>query len=254
LCGLFKVLPVILLLCLTLVAQSFPPRPTGPVADYAGVIDQQTQQKIATLAQALWDQAQFGLVVATIDALGNSTIDEYAPQLYKEWGIGQKGHDEGALLLLSLNPRRVRIEVGYGSEGYLNDAKTGRILDQYGIPYFKSGDFSTGMLGVSGAIAGVVAHEKGITLTSPDVQAATDQPPPRVLSWLQLILIAVVLGLLLGTRPGRALLLLLIMSSLAGGGRGGRGGGGFGGGFGGGGFGGGFGGGGSGGGGSSRGF
>ncbi len=250
-------IPCILLLCIPLLARNFPARPSGPVADYANVIDQPTQEKIVTLAQALWDQAKFGLVVATLDSLGNSTIDDYASQLYKQWGIGNKGSDEGALVLLSLDPRKVRIEVGYGAEGYLNDAKVGRILDQYGTPYFKNGDFSAGLLGISGAIGGVVAHEKGITLNDANNFAPPDQLPLHALSWQQLILIAIVLSLLLGTRFGRTLLFAFVLSSLLGGGRGrggGFGGGGFGGGFGGGGFGGGFGGGMSGGGGASRGF
>ena len=232
-----------LLLCISLFAQTFPPRPSGPVADYANVIDAPTQQKITTLAQALWDQAQFGLVVVTLDSLNAVTIEDYAAQLYKLWGIGRKGSDEGALVLLSLNPHRVRIEVGYGAEGYLNDAKTGRILDGYGIPYFKTGDYSPGLLGVCGAIGGVVAHEKGITLNNPDIVTPSAQGSLPRISWVQLILIALVLALLLGTRFGRTLLVVFIASSFLGGGRGSGGG-----------FGGGFGGGMSGGGGSSRGF
>ena len=92
--NLLLVIACILLLCLPTFAQDFPARPSGPVADYANVIDAVTRQKITTLAQALWDQAQFGLVVATLPSIGSSTIDEYAPQLYKQWGIGKKGSDE----------------------------------------------------------------------------------------------------------------------------------------------------------------
>ncbi len=249
---LFKTIAIILLLCISLFSQTFPPRPSGPVADYANIIDAPTQQKIVTLAQALWEQAQFGLVVVTLDSLNVITIEDYAAQLYKLWGIGNKGSDEGALVLISMNPHRVRIEVGYGSEGYLNDAKTGRILDGYGIPYFKTGDYSAGLLGVCGAIGGIVAHEKGITLNNPDVVAPPVQGPLPKVSWVQLAFIGLVLFLLLGTRFGRTLLVVFIASSFLGGGRGS--GGGFGGGFGGGGFGGGFGGGMSGGGGLSRGF
>ena len=227
------------------------------MADYAGIIDEPTQQKITALAQTLWDQAKFALVVATLPSLGNATIDDYAPQLYKQWGIGNKGSDEGALILLSLDPRKVRIEVGFGAEGYLNDAKTGRILDQYGVPCFKNGDFSAGLLGISGAIGQIVAHEKGIafnnTVNNADIPAPPGQNPLPAFSWQQLVLIAILLSLLFGTRFGRTLFFAFLLSSFLGGGRGLRGGG-FGGGFGGGGFGGGFGGGMSGGGGASRGF
>jgi len=229
-------LALTLLFCISLFAQTFPARPTGPIGDYARVIDAATQQKITTLAQALWEQAQFGLVVATVPSLGNESIDEYAPELYKQWGIGKKGADEGALVLLSLDPRRVRIEVGLGSEGYLNDAKAGRLIDDYGLPSFKAGDYAGGLLEISGAIGGIVAHEKGITLSDPSVIAQTDQRPLPHVSLFQLILIGVVLLLLFGTRTGRTLFWALLVSSLFSGGRGG-GGGGFGGGMGGGGFG-----------------
>jgi uncharacterized protein len=231
--------------------QEYPTRPAGPVADLAGIIDAGAAQKMTLLAQALWEQAKFGLVVATVPTIGEGSIDEYAAELYKRWGIGEKGVDEGVLVLLSMNPRRVKIEVGYGSEGYLNDAKCGRILDEYGIAWFKKNDFSSGLLNVSAAIAEEVAHEKNLTLEAPRAQAPPSQRYAHArLSPFQIIIAIIILGLLLGTPFGRTLLFMMLLSSMSGRG----GGGGFGGGFGGGGFGGGFGGGGSGGGGASRGF
>lgn len=243
-----------LLLTQMLDAADYPPRPAGPVADFAKCIDAPTQQKITDLAQALWEQAGFGLIVATFPSLGTYTIEEYAPELYKRWAIGKKDSAEGALLLLSLDPRRVRIEVGYGAEGYITDAKAGRIIDDYGLHSFKQNDFSTGLLNVSAGIAKAVEEEKGISLTMPSGSVATSAATAyQPLSTAKIILILIVLALLLGTPFGRSFLWMMILMSLMGGGRGGSRGG-FGGGFGGGGFGGGFGGGSSGGGGASRGF
>ncbi len=244
----------VLAFCSVSLGQTFPDRPAGPVADFANVISQTAQQKITLIAQALWEQAGFGLVVATIPKIENSTIDEYAPELYKRWGIGKKGSDEGTLVLLSLDPRKARVEVGYGSEGYLNDAKTGRILDEYGVPYFRNSDFSTGLVNVSLAIAGEVAHEKNLVLTLPRESGFAPARSGGVrVSPLHLVLFVIVAIFLLGTPFGRAILWAMLLSGLMGGGQR-RIGGGFGGGFGGGGFGGGFGGGSSGGGGASRGF
>jgi uncharacterized protein len=235
--------------------QTYPERPSKPVADLAGVIDQPTQQKISLVAQALWEQAGFALVVATVPKIENAVIDEYAPELYKRWGIGKKGSDEGALILLSLDPRKARIEVGYGSEGYLNDAKTGRILDESGVPYFRTGDYATGALNVSLAIAAEVAQEKRVSLSLPGPNRyPAGRYHPVKISPLSIILILLALAFLLGTKIGRTILWTLVITSFFSGGRGGGSGGGFGGGFGGGGFGGGFGGGSSGGGGASRGF
>ena len=226
-------------------AQSFP-RPTGSVADYAGIIDNATQQNLTVLAQQLWEKGRFGLVVATVPDLKDLPIEDLATQLYEEWGIGDKESSEGALVLLSMQPRKIRIEVGYGSEGYLNDAKTGRIID-YGIPRLKNGDFSGGLLDISSAVASVVVHEKGISLDGV-VQSKT--PQKNGFSVVKFILMLIIASLLIGTPFGRALLIAFILS----GGRGGYRSSGFGGGMGGGGFGGGFGGGMSGGGGASRGF
>lgn len=239
----------------------FPPRPAAPVADYAGVIDAASIDKLNTIAEALWQQANFSLVIATIKSLGDMPVEDYANRLYGNWGIGDRKNSEGALVLVSMEPRKVRIEVGYGSEGYLNDAKAGRILDDFGIPYFKSNDFGSGLVAVSFAIAEVVSKEKNFSFMVPGVEIPRQPPLPAMpkFSAFQLIFFVLLVVLLLGTKMGRTLLWFMILSNLLGGGRGGYRSSGFGGGFGGsgrgfgGGFGG-FGGGGSGGGGASRGF
>jgi uncharacterized protein len=251
----FEVTLLLTLFILDITAQNIPERPTGPVADFAGVIDDTSKQKLTLLSQALWEQANFGLVVMTVKNTENIPIEEYTVKVYEQWGIGKKGSDEGALVLLSSEDRKVKIEIGYGSEGYLNDAKVGRILDEYGVPYFSKSAYSKGLLLISYALSQVVSDEKGIVLKSPQGQALTqDEMASKGISGIQLLLVVIAILLLLGTRTGRSILFLLLMSSLTGGGRG-RYGGGFGGSsFGGGGFGGGFGGGRSGGGGASRGF
>jgi len=248
--------PILLVVCLmvlvhlTAQAQEYPARPTGPVADLGKVVDAPGRQQIIALAKALWEQAGFALVVATVPSIGQQSIDEYAPELYRRWGIGKKGVDEGALVLLTLDPRNIRIEVGFGSEGYLNDAKVGRILDQYGLPHFRLGEYSLGLINVSAAIASEVAKEKGITLVGSPQARVPEPTSEQPISLFELIFFILILGILVATPFGRSLLAALFLSSMMRGGR--RGGGGFGGGFGGGGFGGGFGGGGSGGGGASR--
>ena len=235
---------------LTPYAQEYPAKPTGPVADLGRVVDASTRQQITALARALWERAGFALVVATVPSIGQQSIDEYAPELYRRWGIGKKGVDEGALVLLTLDPRSIRIEVGFGSEGYLNDAKVGRIIDQHGLPHFRVGEYSPGLVKISAAIASEVAKEKNITLVGAPQTAVSEPMPEQPVSIRELIFILLILIVLVATPFGRTLLAALFLSSMMRGGR--RGGGGFGGGFGGGGFGGGFGGGSSGGGGASR--
>lgn len=247
----------ILLFCLlgafSALGSTYPKRPDGPVGDYAGILDHNTVSSVSRISQALWEQAGFALIIATVPSIGDLTIEEYATSLYEKWGIGSKDTDEGVLILLSLNPRRVRIEVGYGAEGYLNDAKTGRFLDNYGVPRFRNGEYSAGILALAVEIAKTVESEKQISLKLP-IQSYRSEysEESNEISPFSIILFIIIFIVMISTRFGRSLLLFLLINSLLGGRRGGYGsggGGGFGGGFSGG-FGGGF----SGGGGSSRSF
>jgi uncharacterized protein len=245
-----KILLSVLFLVFSAFAAEYPVRPQGPVGDYAAILDEGTTASITQISQVLWDQAGFALVIATVPSIGDESIEEYATMLYEKWKIGAKEKNEGALILLSLNPRRVRIEVGYGAEGYLNDAKTGRLLDTYGVPFFKTGNYGRGMLALAIGITREVEAEKKIRLTvSTNGYAGQAPVADRKVSPFSTVLLIVVLILLLSTRFGRSLLFWMLMSGLMGGRQGGSGRG-FGGGFGGGGFGGGI----SGGGGSSRSF
>jgi uncharacterized protein len=245
-----KFLALLLLSVCPAFSANIPTRPQGPVADYASVLDGSTEAALTRISQSLWQQAKFALVIATVPSIGEESIEQYSSFLYEKWKIGAEGKDEGVLILLSMEQRKIRIEVGYGAEGYLNDSKTGRLLDNYCIPYFKKGDYSGGMLSLAVALAKEVEKEKGIALSMPVNQYRPDYEQEVQLSPVQLIFILIALVLLLSTRFGRSLLFWILVSSMSGSGRR-RGG--FGSGFGGGGYGG-FGGGMSGGGGSSRSF
>ena len=155
-------------------------------------------------------------------------------------GIGRKGEDRGVLLLVSLEDRLMRIEVGYGLEGIIPDGLAGEVRDRYMVPFFKEGKYGEGLYAGSLALASVIAKDAGVTLNQSGQVAP--QPAQRTerrsaFNFFPLLIIILIIWTLTrgkGRRGGLAALLLL---SMLGGGRGGRGGG-----FGGGGFGGGFGG------------
>ena len=88
--------------------------------------------------------AQLGVV--TIDSTDGQPLEEYALDILRGWGIGSKEKNNGVLILLAVEDRKSRIEVGYGLEGALPDGKTGWIQDEFMIPYFSTGDYSTGIL------------------------------------------------------------------------------------------------------------
>ena len=92
----------------------------------------------------------------------------------REWGIGSKNND-GVLLLLSVEERQIVIEVGYGLEGALPDGKTGRILDNYAMPYLKSDDFSTGLREAFSALIGETATEYGVEINGSSLAPDEDE-------------------------------------------------------------------------------
>ncbi|PKM98222.1 MAG: hypothetical protein CVU79_04145 [Elusimicrobia bacterium HGW-Elusimicrobia-3] len=222
-------------------AQGAAPAPRAYVNDTAGVLDSRTTAKLNAVLADLDARANAQVAVLTVKTLGDRDIETYAVETYKKWGIGDKKTSRGVLLLVAVEDRKSRIEVGYGLEGILPDGLTGAIQDDYMLPYFKAGDYSAGVVQGSLALAMTIAKDSGITLSegAQGAQGARRQARPLTAGQKILALLLLVGFIIFAIRhPVLAILLLQTMT---------RGGGGFGGG----GFGG-FGGGSSGGGGSSR--
>jgi uncharacterized protein len=233
------------------------PPPTGYVNDFAGVLSPSTIQSVDALCAQVDRKAHAQIAVVTIKTLDDDqSIEEFATALEDKWKVGPKGTDRGVLMLLVMKPRRGRIEVGYGLEGILNDAKVGDIGRSM-VPAATQGDYNTAVpLGVQ-QIAQVIATDAGVTLTAtqpmPQYQYQGQQQPQTIhLSFFELVVGGGVLLLILIflVATGNTGLIFFLLGNLLGGGGGRRGGGDWGGGGGGGGFGG-FGGGSSGGGGAS---
>ncbi len=207
------------------------------------MLDGRAAAALSGLLSELEAKADAQVAVVTVKDLGGSDPESYAAGLYEKWGIGNKATDRGALILVSVDDRRARIETGYGLEGVLPDGLAGEILDKHMVPFFRKGDYTGGVLRGASAVASIVARDRGVELTG-GVPAGRQSKRGGWLSNLLFIALLLVLAPVIIRNP---FLLLLLLS----GGRGGRGGfgdGGFGGGFGG------FGGGGSGGGGAGRGW
>jgi uncharacterized protein len=226
------------------------PELTEPVNDFAQIIDPESaramEHAIRTLEAATGDV----VVVATVPNVEPfADIREYAVQLFENHGrgIGNREKDNGLLILLALDERRVWIEVGYGLEPFITDGYAGETSREYMAPEFRQGRYGAGLLAGTSRIIGRIAQGRNVQLTGVDIPVERARPaPPRLpLRWIVLIFIAIVLLSRAGGGPGSGLRgrrRHLWWSGVGpfGGGFGRRGG--FGGGFGGGGFGGGFGG------------
>jgi uncharacterized protein len=126
-------------------APSFPPL-TGRVVDEAGLLSQAAQDKLTALLAEHEQQTGNQVVVVTVKSLQDYDIQDYGVQLGRAWGIGQKGKNNGVLLIVSQNPRKVGIETGYGMEGDLTDAQSKLIIENAILPFFKKGDYDSGVL------------------------------------------------------------------------------------------------------------
>lgn len=131
------------------------------VNDFANVISSEDEIKMQQQGEALYKKFGAQVVVATIKSLDGASLEDYSLQMARSWGIGSKNDDNGILLLLAVDERKVRIEVGTGLEGALPDSKTGRILDNYGMSYFKENDFSQGLSSVYSSLVNEVYIEYG---------------------------------------------------------------------------------------------
>lgn len=176
-----KVLGLLLLVVMTamfiapgvlLAAPDLPAVPSPPifVQDYAGLLDEQTKNKITGLGQEIERQSGAQLVVVTVNGLDGYPISEYANDLFRKWGLGDKKKNNGVLLLvnkenlLAGKSGKVRIEVGYGLEGAIPDGKAGRILDNYVLPRWQNREYSNGIWQGYLALAGEVAKEYNLKL------------------------------------------------------------------------------------------
>lgn len=154
-----------------------PPALTAPVNDFAHVIDAASEREIDARIRALERASGDVIVVATVDTFAPfGSIEELAVNMFENnrTGIGQKGQDNGALILVAVNDRKVRIEVGYGLEEYLTDAFSGETIREIITPRFRQGEMGAGLLEGTNAIVNRVAARKGVV-----VDGASPPPASR---------------------------------------------------------------------------
>ena len=239
------VTPLLFFCSLSVLALDVPnPPKNGYVLDQTQTLTKEEIYTMNHMGLELQKKTKAQIAVLLIPALEGEDVSDYANRVFRAWGIGDKEKNNGVLFLIALKDKQMRIEVGYGLEGAINDGKAGEILDQYAIPYFQKGKFGPGVMETYKVLVGEVSKEYGVSIDGSRTHAKQDSIE---LSPFQLLLIGVgILALIIVdmTFLGGAITqsILWILASGRGGGSGRSGGGGFGG----------FGGGSSGGGGASR--
>jgi uncharacterized protein len=141
------------------------PKPVGFVNDFAGIIDEASERKIQAIAGKLQEVSGAEIAVVSVENLQPyGSIEEYSIELAEQWKVGQKGEDNGIIMLIAMEEREVRLEVGYGLEGAIPDSLAGNILENSIIPPLKRGNYGEGFLKGTEAVAGLIAEEYGFDM------------------------------------------------------------------------------------------
>ena len=139
------------------------PRPKSYVSDFAGVIDDASKQSLEGLCKDTFETAHATMEIVTIKSLDGLTIEDFTTQLDDKWKVGPKGSDKGIVMVFAIKEHKRRIEVGYGLEGILNDAKVGDIGRSM-VPELQKGQYGPAILSGAQQVAAVIAADAAGTI------------------------------------------------------------------------------------------
>ncbi|MFT8321813.1 MAG: TPM domain-containing protein [Bacillus sp. (in: firmicutes)] len=229
---LYSALFALFFLCFTsvnaLAASSDIPKAVGDiyVQDFANLLNESEKQELNQIGRSIEDQTTAQVAVLTVKTIGDQSIDEYANEAFRQYGLGNREKNNGLLLVIATQEKKVRIEVGYGLEGRIPDGKAGRILDEYTLPYLKNQEPNKAITETYKVLANEVYAEYNIDeqqqlkAEKPATAADTNDFP----TWI--IIIIVIVALFLDIKFFGGTFTYAILSILSrGGGRGGGGGG-----------------------------
>ena len=201
------------------------PTPVGDiyVQDFADVLTADEENQLKSIGRNLEDQTTAQVAVLTVNTIGDKTIAEYANEAFRQYGVGSKEENNGVLLVLAMNERQVRIEVGYGLEGRIPDGKAGRILDDQAIPYLKQNQPNQAVINTYETLVNEVAAEYGVKIEGQQIteNQATSDKGIDFPAWLLIIII--VIGVFLDFKFFGGAITYFIFSIISRGGRGGGG-------------------------------
>ncbi len=153
------------------------PKPTGYVSDFAHVLSPSAVARMDRICTQLdHSQANTQVAIVTVRTLDGDDAADFASRLEDKWKMGKQGSDRGVLILLAVNDRKRRIDVGYGLEGILPDGRVGDIGREM-VPYLRANDFDNAVLLALTQMAQVIAADAKITLEEPG--QVQDLPPPH---------------------------------------------------------------------------
>jgi uncharacterized protein len=205
------------------------PAMNGPVNDLANLLSAQEKSQLGDYLTAVNNQTGVQVAVLTVPSLEGDSLEAFSIRVAGKWKLGQKDKDNGVLLLVSMQEKSVRIEVGYGLEGELTDMKSGLIIRNVIVPEFKKGNYGEGIIAGVKNIVGITTGDATIVsqaVQNPNAGSGSDGISAGVFFFI-FFLIILLMGL--GRRGGRGggsgLLWGVLLGSFLGSGRSDRGGG-----------------------------
>jgi len=175
------------------------PALTGRVIDQTGTLSSAERANLDDRLAALEQRKGSQIVVLIVATVRPESIEQYAIRVAEAWKLGRKGVDDGVLLLVAKDDREVRIEVGYGLEGAIPDATANRVIDEYLLPQFRSGDFAGG---IGAAVDRLIALVDGEPLPEPPAETAAGRPDLLPLIFMLAVVVGSVFRKILGQLPG----------------------------------------------------
>ncbi len=192
-------------------AQTFPERGTAPVVDQADLLNPQQEAELTAKSEQLFKGTGRQFVIATVKSLEGRTIEDYGYRLGRTWEIGDEQKDDGVVLLVAPNERKVRIETGYGARVFLTDAVSSVIIRESILPRFKAGDYPGGiaagadqiitLMQLPPAEAAKRAQEIGAAETQRSERRAGGFPVIQII--FMVVVFFVVIGSIAGAAGGR---------------------------------------------------
>ncbi len=183
---------------------------SGYVNDFARVIDRESARRLEELCAEVDRKTGAQIAIITIPSLEGESIEDFTNRLAIRWGVGHKGDNRGLMILLAIQDRRSRIEVGYGLEPILPDGLVGSIQREWG-PLLRSGNYGGALLQATSQIAEIIARDKGVQLEyQRPTRVRAHREEPGGLSWLA-ILAFLIFFLLVGGGGGIGWLFWLLL-------------------------------------------
>lgn len=151
-------------------------KPTGKITDLADLLSKGKEDQLRQILDHLDRETTVEIAVVTLPSMEGGQIDDFTNRLFEKWGVGKAGENNGAMLLVAVQERKMRIEVGYGLEAVIPDGLAGSIRDQYILPHFKRNQMEAGIEAGTLALANVLAEHYGVALSAKPTRPSRSEP------------------------------------------------------------------------------